>query len=63
MYNWNVALNNGSIRTRVDPTSAIQVTWTDQSSNGKWVTDFKMPLVGAPGPLASDIRVRRQFQF
>jgi len=63
MYNWNVALNNGSIRTRVDPTSAIQVTWTDQSTNGKWVTDFKMPLVGAPGPLASDIRVRRQFQF
>lgn len=63
MYNWSIALDSGSIRTRVDPTSAIQVTWMDRSMNGKWVTDFKLPLEGRPGPLAADIRVRRQFIF
>ena len=67
LYNWSVALDTGgAIKTRVDPTSAIQVTWTDESSSnngGKWVTDFKLPLVGNPGPLAGDIRVRRQFVF
>mmetsp|Transcript_18269 Transcript_18269/g.21126 ORF Transcript_18269/g.21126 Transcript_18269/m.21126 type:complete len:406 (-) Transcript_18269:157-1374(-) len=62
-YNWSVELDSGSIKTRVDPCSAVQVTWTDQSMNGKWVTDFKLPLVGSPGPLAGDIRVRRQFVF
>lgn len=63
MYNWDVALNSGSIKTRVDPTSAIQVTWIDQTESGKWVTDFNLPLTGGPGPLAGDIRVRRQFAF
>jgi len=63
MYNWDVALNSGSIKTRVDPTSAIEVVWTDQTEGGKWVTDFRLPLTGGPGPLAGDIRVRRQFAF
>lgn len=63
LYNWSVALDSGAIKTRVDPCSAVQVTWIDQSLNGKWVTDFKLPLVGNPGPLAGDIRVRRQFVF
>lgn len=63
LYNWSVALDSGHIKTRIDPSSAIQVTWTDQSLSGKWVTDFKLPLVGSPGPLAGDIRVRRQFEF
>ena len=63
MYNWNIALDSGSIQARVDPTSAIQVSWTDRSMNGKWVTDFNLPLAGTPGPIAADIRVRRQFIF
>jgi len=63
MYNWDVALNSGSIKTRVDPLSAIQVTWTDQTPSGKWVTDFRLPLTSGPGPLAGEIRVRRQFIF
>ena len=66
LYNWTFKLMDGSglIKTRVDPTSAIQVTWIDQSRNGKWVTDFRLPLVGmAGGPMMGDIRVRRQFVF
>jgi len=80
MYNWSVALESGgSIRTRVDPTEAVQISWIDQGSNGKWVTDFRLPLVSnsssdngkgsghgkgkGKGALASDIRVRRQFVF
>lgn len=80
MYHWDVSISSGGhIRTRVDPTSAIQVTWTDQSmEGGKWVTDFKLPLDGGMGDLgaggsgnagvrtgifAADIRVRRQFHF
>jgi len=64
MYNWNIALNSGSIRTRVDPLSAVQVTWTDQTPTGKWVTDYRLPLTnGRSGPLAGDLRVRRQFVF
>ena len=58
--------DSGSIKTSVDPTSAIQVTWTDRSMNGKWVTDFRLPLsnsVNDGRPLATDIRVRRQFMF
>ena len=69
LYNWNLALTGGSsIKTRVDPTEAIQVSWTDETRNGKWVTDFRLPLVSGAngngsGALASDIRVRRQFVF
>jgi hypothetical protein len=66
LYNWTFKLMDGSglIKTRVDPTSAIQVTWIDQSRNGKWVTDFRLPLVGmAGGSMTGDIRVRRQFVF
>jgi hypothetical protein len=66
LYNWSLKLTDGSgmIKTRVDPTSAVQVTWIDQSRNGKWVTDFRLPLVGmGGGPLMGDIRVRRQFVF
>ena len=56
-------LSSGVLKTRVDPSSSVQVTWIDQTENGKWVTDFKLPLVGTPGPLAGDVRVRRQFVF
>ena len=64
VYQWNVNLESGSIRTKVDPTKAIDVTWVDRSMNGKWVTDFKLPLVGTTlKALAADIRIRRQFSF
>mmetsp|Transcript_18949 Transcript_18949/g.27735 ORF Transcript_18949/g.27735 Transcript_18949/m.27735 type:complete len:229 (-) Transcript_18949:195-881(-) len=63
MYNWDMTLDSGTIRTRVDPTSAIHVQWSDPTANGKWVTDFKLPLVGTHGSLAADIQVRRQFVF
>ena len=32
IYNWNVALDSGTIRTKVDPTDSVHVTWTDKSS-------------------------------
>lgn len=63
MYNWTTELASGILRTRVDPTSAIQVTWVDRAGAGRWVTDFKLPLEGSHGPLAADIRVQRQFVF
>ena len=64
IYQWNIALQSGSIRTKVDPTSAIHVTWTDKSMTGKWVTDFRLPLAGTTlSALAADVRVRRQFAF
>jgi hypothetical protein len=63
LYNWNVALDSGSIMTRVDPTEAVQITWVDETRSGKWVTDFRLPLVSGGGTLASHIRVRRQFAF
>jgi hypothetical protein len=64
LYRWDIALDSGSIRTKVDPTSAIHVTWTDKSMTGKWVTDFRLPLEGASvSTLAADLRVRRQFNF
>lgn len=67
LYQWNVQLGQGaSIRTKVDPTTAIDVTWTDTSAadGGRWVTDFRLPLEGTTlQALASDIRVRRQFNF
>lgn len=63
LYNWNVVLDSGSIMTRVDPTEAVQITWVDETRSGKWVTDFRLPLVSGGGTLASHIRVRRQFAF
>jgi hypothetical protein len=64
LYQWNIALDSGSIRTKVDPTSAIQVTWTDKSTTGKWITDVRIPLVGTTlSSLSADVRVRRQFCF
>jgi len=64
LYHWNIALDSGSIKTKVDPTSAVQVTWTDRSLTGKWVTDFRLPLTGTTlSALAADVRVRRQFSF
>lgn len=66
IYQWNINLPGSSIRTRVDPTSAIDVTWTDTSAadGGRWVTDFRLPLEGTTiRALASDVRVRRQFNF
>ena len=63
LYNWTTQLSSGMLRTRVDPTSAIQVTWIDKAGSGRWVTDFKLPLEGSAGPLAADIRVQRQFAF
>jgi hypothetical protein len=64
VYNWNVAMESGSIRTMVDPTEAIHISWTDRSMNGRWVTDFILPLKGTSlKDLAANIRVRRQFTF
>mmetsp|Transcript_22507 Transcript_22507/g.34012 ORF Transcript_22507/g.34012 Transcript_22507/m.34012 type:complete len:297 (+) Transcript_22507:149-1039(+) len=67
VYNWNVMLDSGSVRTRVDPTEAIDITWTDRSMNGGWVTDISVPLkmskVTSLKAMASNIRVRRQFSF
>jgi len=66
LYSWNLRLNSegSSILTRVDPTSAIHVTWTDRTTRGgKWTTDFYVPLAGSGGALAADIKVRRQFSF
>ncbi|CAJ1961525.1 unnamed protein product [Cylindrotheca closterium] len=63
-YQWDLKLNSGSLRTLVDPTKAIQMTWTDLTPTGKWVTDVRLPLVGTTWKqLAADVRVRRQFQF
>lgn len=66
-YSWQVALPNGAnIKARVDPTSAIEVQWTDTSAadGGRWVTDFRIPLEGTTlQALASDVKVRRQFNF
>jgi hypothetical protein len=68
IYQWNINLSHAgsSIKTRVDPTSAIDVTWTDTSAadGGRWVTDFRLPLEGTTiQALASDVKVRRQFNF
>jgi hypothetical protein len=64
LYQWNIALDSGSIRTKVDPTSAIHVTWTDKSLTGKWVTDVRVPLAGTTvSALSADVKVRRQFSF
>lgn len=64
VYNWNIRLESGSIRTKVDPTEAIHVTWTDRSMNGRWVTDCSLPLKGTSlKALAASVRVRRQFTF
>ena len=68
-YQWHLALDGmGSmIRTTVDPSSQIHVTWTDATKNnsgGKWVTDVKLPLEGTTiSALAAQVRVRRQFSF
>lgn len=64
LYQWNIALDSGSIRTRVDPTSDVSVRWTDRSMNGKWITDIKVPLSGTNlSALAAKLKVRRQFNF
>lgn len=64
MYRWNMNLDSGSINTVVDPTEAIHVKWTDRSMNGRWVTDFSLPLRGTTvKALAANVRVRRQFSF
>ena len=64
LYQWNLALDSGSIRTSVNPTSDVRITWTDRSMNGKWITDVRMPLAGTTlTALAADVRVRRQFKF
>mmetsp|Transcript_17294 Transcript_17294/g.35548 ORF Transcript_17294/g.35548 Transcript_17294/m.35548 type:complete len:325 (-) Transcript_17294:751-1725(-) len=64
LYQWNLLLDSGSIRTSVDPTSDVRVTWTDRSMNGKWITDVRVPLAGTTlSTLAADVRVRRQFNF
>eukprot|EP00529_Nitzschia_sp_RCC80_P019776 CAMPEP_0113501516 /NCGR_PEP_ID=MMETSP0014_2-20120614/33002_1 /TAXON_ID=2857 /ORGANISM="Nitzschia sp." /LENGTH=435 /DNA_ID=CAMNT_0000396121 /DNA_START=20 /DNA_END=1327 /DNA_ORIENTATION=+ /assembly_acc=CAM_ASM_000159 len=65
LYQWDVALDSGTIRTKVDPMSSIEIKWTDRSmGGGKWVTDVRVPLVGTTlSQLAADLRVRRQFTF
>lgn len=64
VYRWDIRLDSGNIQTRVDPTQAVHVTWTDKTDTGRWVTDFKLPLAGTTlSSLAADVRVRRQFTF
>jgi hypothetical protein len=67
LYQWQVQLSpDSTLRTRVDPTTAIDVTWTDTSATdgGRWITEFRLPLEGTTiQALASDVRVRRQFNF
>jgi hypothetical protein len=64
LYHWNIRLESGAIRTKVDPTEAIHVSWTDQTRYGRWVTDFSFPLKGTTlSILAAQIRIRRQFNF
>jgi len=61
--NWDSQLDSGSLSCRIDPTEFIQLKWTDQSMSGKWVVDATLPLEAAGGPIAADVRVRRQFVF
>jgi hypothetical protein len=64
LYKWSIMLDSGSIMATVDPTSAIEVKWTDRSMSGKWVTDVRLPLAGTTlSALAADVKVRRQFSF
>lgn len=68
VYQWVLALagGRGSLQTRVDPVSAIDITWKERSAvdGGVWITDISLPLAdrGSSG-LAANVRVRRQFQF
>jgi len=62
-FDWEAELDSGSITARIDPASFIQVKWTDHSLSGKWVCDATIPLESAGGPIAADVRVRRQFVF
>lgn len=62
-FNWEAELDSGSITARIDPASFIQVKWVDHSLSGKWVLDATIPLESAGGPIAADVRVRRQFVF
>jgi len=61
--NLDSQLDSGSLSCRIDPSELIQLKWTDQSSSGKWVVDATLPLEAAGGPIAADVRVRRQFVF
>lgn len=62
--NLDSQLDSGSLSCQIDPTEFIQLKWTDQSmSGGKWVVDATLPLEAAGGPIAADVRVRRQFVF
>jgi hypothetical protein len=67
VYQWDLKLgpHGSSLRTKVDPVTAIHLTWTDVSaSGGSWVTDIRLPLEGATvAALAADVRIRRQFRF
>lgn len=45
VYQWDLLLgpSGSSLRTKVDPVTAIHVTWTDVSaSGGTWVTDVRL---------------------
>ena len=45
IYQWDLLLgeSGSSLRTKVDPVTAIHVTWTDVSaSGGTWVTDVRL---------------------
>jgi hypothetical protein len=67
VYQWDLKLgpHGSSLRTKVDPVTAIHLTWTDVSaSGGSWVTDVRLPLEGSTvAALAADVRIRRQFRF
>jgi hypothetical protein len=66
VYQWDSDLGHGSsVRTTVDPNSAIQITWTDRSAQGgSWVTEVRLPLEATTMQgLAAEVRVRRHFRF
>jgi len=71
VYQWNVLLGRtgaSSIRTKVDPTSAIDVTWSDQSDidGGSWIADVRIPLnepTSVAKLISSNFRLRRKFLF
>ena len=60
-YQWNVLLGRSgtsSIRTKVDPNSAIDVTWTDQSeTGGTWVSFLKAMRAIFPSRITNLTRV------
>ena len=70
VYQWDIqfASNGGgsTLSTKVDPTKAVDLTWTDRSiDRGTWVTDVHVPLEEdfLQTALRAQVQVRRQFVF